>query len=400
MKVNSLNINNNNVNPSGEVRRFNVNGNVGAEFFVFVANNSNGFYNFKTQTFSNSFNKETIIKEKLTSNSFSSFIRFPSATSTYNIVVVPNPTTETTIDSTVLNTQLSQIANTTLTFSLVTANTSTYKTFPSDVTVTGDSTSSAKYTSSIDWTVENVETDANGFGLRLTRQPVDSDWYHEVTEAIVTNPAGDGVASNTVTVADTTGIVKGITLHFTKGTTAATAGRVVTKVDAVNGTISFNGTEDFEEGETMTFRAKGAKIIARSIGVTKMAFTPGTATTTKITKTVRADGSVADEATDGSNAKIAIDGTYGLSGGSHVTFTGVGVDNSSTNNINVVTASSSAGLFTCDVAQSLTAGTVLTFSGSSRFVNILGVFTVTGFPSSNATIKLDIDNFITPGTAS
>jgi len=400
MKVNSLNINNNNINPSGEVRKFNINGDIGAEFFVFVANNSNGFYNFRTQVFSNSFTRESIIKQKLGSNSFTSYVRFPSATSTYNVVVVPNPTTETTIDSTVLNTQLNQISNTTLTFSLVTANSSTYKTFPSDVTVTGDSTSSATYTPSIDWTVENVETDANGFGLRLTRQPVDTDWYHEVTEAIVTNPAGDGVASDKVSVADTTGIIPGITLHFTKGTTTATAGRVVKTVDATNGRITFNGTEEFEDGETMTFRAKGAKVIAKSIGVTKIKFTPGTATTTTITKTVRADGSVADEATDGSNAKIAVDGTYGLSGGSHVTFSGVGVDNSSTNNINVVTASSSAGLFTCDVAQSLTAGTVLTFSGSSRFVNILGTFKITGLPNSNATIKLDIDNFITPGTAS
>ena len=400
MKVNSLNINNNNINPSGEVRKFTIGGDMGAEFFVFVANNSNGFYNFKTKTFSNSFTRESIIKQKLGSNSFTSHVKFPSATSTYNLVVVPNPTTKTTIDSTVLNTQLSQIANTTLTFSLVTANSSTYKTFPSDVTVTGDSTSSATHTSSIDWTVENVETDANGFGLRLTRQPVSTDWYYEFTEAIITNPAGDGVASDKVTVADTTGIVPGVTLHFTKGTTAATAGRIVKTVDATNGLITFNGTEEFEDGETMTFRAKGTKIIANSIGLSKLTFSPGTATTTTITKTVRADGSVADEATDGSNAKIAVDGTYGLSGGSHVTFNGVGVDNSSTNNINVVTASSSAGLFTCDVAQELTAGTVLTFKGSSRFVNILGSFKATGFPNSNATIKLDIDNFITPGTAS
>ena len=400
MKVNSLNINNNNINPNGEVRKFTVGGDMGAEFFVFVANNSNGFYNFKTKTFSNSFTRESIIKQKLGSNSFTSHVKFPSATSTYNIVVVPNPTTKTTIDSTVLNTQLSQIANTTLTFSLVTANSSTYKTFPSDVTVTGDSTSSATYTSSIDWTVENVETDANGFGLRLTRQPLDTDWYYEFTEAIITNPAGDGVASDKVTVADTTGIVPGVTLHFTKGTTAATAGIVVKTVDATNGLITFSGTEEFEDGETMTFRAKGAKVIAKSIGLTALSFIPGTATTKTITKTVRADGGVADEATDGSNAKIAVDGTYGLSGGSHVTFTGVGVDNSSTNNINVVTASSSAGLFTCDVAQSLTAGTVLTFKGSSRFVTILGTFTAIGFPNSNATIKLDIDNFITPGTAS
>ena len=101
---------------------------MGAEFFVFIANNSNGFYNFKTQAFSNSFTRESIIKQKLGSNSFTSYIRFPSATSTYNVVVIPNPTTETTINSTVLNTQLSQINNTTLTFSLVTANGSTYKT--------------------------------------------------------------------------------------------------------------------------------------------------------------------------------------------------------------------------------------------------------------------------------
>ena len=374
MNIYSLSISNKGLNPNGETRKFKVGADIGASAIIQVVSSSGTFYNFKTKTFSSEFNNETKIEHTFISSIYENFIKFPAATQNYNVIVLPDPKTDTILSEKVLNKEIEQVANTVLTFSLTTDNSSTYKTFPTSVTSTATPSSTEKRTVNFDYTVENVETDANGFGLRLTAQPTEKEVFTDITAVIAENPRGDGVSSFKINVTDTTGLVVGSTLIFTKGTTAATAGVTITNIKGQS--VTFSGSEEFEDGETITVRA------------------------TEITKTVRADGSVADEATDGSNAKIAVDGTYGLSGGSHVTFTGVGVDNSSTNNINVVTASSSAGLFTCDVAQSLTAGTVLTFKGSSRFVNIPGNITITGSPRVNSTIKLDLDKFITPGTAS
>tara|TARA_Y100000361_G_scaffold153625_1_gene175947 strand:+ start:959 stop:2152 length:1194 start_codon:yes stop_codon:yes gene_type:complete len=397
MKINSLNISNKGLNPSGETRRFKVGADIGASAIIQVVSSSGTFYNFKTKTFSSEFNNETKIEHTFNNSIYENFIKFPSATQNYNVIVLPDPKTDTILSEKVLNIEIEQVADTVLTFSLTTDNSSTYKTFPTSVTTTAKPSSNEKRNVAFNYTVENVETDANGFGLRLIRQPVPKDIFTDITAVIAENPRGDGNPSFQITASDTTGLVVGSTLIFTKGTTAATAG--VTITDITGQTVTFSGSEEFEDGETITVRARGTKII-KALGLNNITFSFGTVTDTTITKTVRADGSVADEATDGSNAKIAVDGTYGLSGGSHVTFNGVGVDNSSTNNINVVTASSSAGLFTCDVAQSLTAGTVLTFKGSSRFVNIPGTITITGSPRVNSTIKLDLDGFITPGTAS
>jgi len=398
MNIYSLSISNKGLNPSGETRKFKVGADVGASAIIQVVSSSGTFYNFKTKTFSSEFNNETKIEHTFISSIYENFIKFPAATQNYNVIVLPNPRTDTILSEKVLNTKIEQVANTVLTFALKTSNSSTYKTFPTSVTSTATPSSTEKRIVDFDYTVENVETDANGFGLRLTRQPKENSFTTDITAVIAENPRGDGNPSFQITAADTTGLVVGSTLIFTKGTTAATAG--VTITDIKGQTVTFSGLEEFEDGETITVRARGSKAIASALGLSGISFNFGTVTDTTITKTVRADGSVADEATDGSNAKIAVDGTYGLSGGSHVTFTGVGVDNSSTNNINVVTASSSAGLFTCDVAQSLTAGTVLTFKGSSRFVNIPGTITLTGSPRVNSTIDLNIDDFITPGTAS
>tara|TARA_Y100001937_G_scaffold9782_1_gene12031 strand:+ start:8901 stop:10097 length:1197 start_codon:yes stop_codon:yes gene_type:complete len=398
MNIYSLSISNKGLNPNGETRKFKVGADIGASAIIQVVSSSGTFYNFKTKTFSSEFNNETKIEHTFISSIYENFIKFPAATQNYNVIVLPDPKTDTILSEKVLNTEIEQVSNTVLTFSLTTDNSSTYKTFPTSVTSTATPSSTEKRTVNFDYTVENVETDANGFGLRLTAQPTEKEVFTDITAVIAENPRGDGVSSFKINVTDTTGLVVGSTLIFTKGTTAATAGVTITNIKGQS--VTFSGSEEFEDGETITVRARGSKAIKKALGLNNIAFNFGTASDTKITKTVRADGSVADEATDGSNAKIAVDGTYGLSGGSHVTFTGVGVDNSSTNNINVVTASSSAGLFTCDVAQSLTAGTVLTFKGSSRFVNIPGNITITGSPRVNSTIKLDLDKFITPGTAS
>ena len=113
---------------------------------------------------------------------------------------------------------------------------------------------------------------------------------------------------------------------------------------------------------------------------------------TVLTKTVR--GAVSSSTT------VTLNGTYGIAGGNNVTFVGFGVDNSSNNAVTSISASSSAGSIVVQSAQTLSAGTVLTFIGSHSVINIANSIEITGYPSSNKTIYFSLDDFITLGAAS
>ena len=52
------------------------------------------------------------------------------------------------------------------------------------------------------------------------------------------------------------------------------------------------------------------------------------------------------------------------------------------------------------LAQTLTAGTVLTFDGTYKVINFSGGINISRYPTANKTIYLDLDKIITPGVAS
>jgi hypothetical protein len=170
----------------------------------------------------------------------------------------------------------------------------------------------------------------------------------------------------------------------------------ITDINETTKTITFSTSTAFEEGETVTLRAFGSTTISEAIGGT-IAFntlTPA-AKMKPLTKTVRAGAT---------SASIAVADTYGVSGGSHVTVTGLGINNATTNNINSVTedfdGSGTDGVIVMDNSSTVTTGTVLTFTGSSDQIKIAFGTSILVFPATNKTIFLKLDNFITPGAAS
>ena len=145
----------------------------------------------------------------------------------------------------------------------------------------------------------------------------------------------------------------------------------------------------------MTFRAYGSKNINKAIGLfiskSKLA-----SNATLLTKTVRSNVS--------SSTTITLNGTRGISGGNFVSYTGLGVDNSSTNTVttnrtdgSTATASASAGEIIVTNAQTLSAGTVLTFDGTLENLTVKFSATISQYPSANRTINIDLDRFITVG---
>jgi hypothetical protein len=165
------------------------------------------------------------------------------------------------------------------------------------------------------------------------------------------------------------------------------------------GTVSFSKDVAFEDGETMTFRGYGKRLINKSTGL-DVNFGKFTATAAQLTKTVRDGGGGVTDAVDGDSTTISLNGTYGIAGGNTVTYKGAGVDNSAANAVTSVSASSSAGSMVVQNSQTLTAGTKLIFKGCSQTVTIKGRVLIKKYPTSNKTIYLDLDKFITVGAGS
>ena len=389
-------------------RGFRINGEKGAVFGLQISDSSSPvkFYDFKTKTFTSAFTSQNRSNVTMSGSFYIGNISFPANASgdTYTIFLFTDPHFKTELSSGLIlgdkflyTTTITQVADSTLTLANVSANTGTYT---SDSLASGGNVVNTQSpivvgekTVSVNWVLANSTSDEFGFGFRLTRQPIETDWYFPKTEAISSNPEGDGVSSNKVTVADLTRIATGMELIYHKSTTVPSATTVITSIDSVSKTITFSTSQAFEDGETMTFHAKGADMIEKAVGAI-IDFGTTKAVETQLTKiTGAATGSTT----------VNLIGTYGVSGGGFVSVTGVGFDNSSENLVVSVSASSSAGSMVMTETQSadfLIPGIKLYFSGSTDEITVTATPIITRNPPSNATIKLALDNFITPGVIS
>ena len=400
--ISGFNIDTSNLPAAALPRQYTVNGEDTAEFILQVFADR-GFYDFKLKTFQGTYTSTSSLKVKMSGSSYNGSISFPTNGSgdTYTILLIAPLDKETELTfgagKNSYSTTITQVADTTLTFTPVTASSASYQTFPSSVTSVISPTSTTAITKALSWDVVNTASDAQGFGLRLIRQPINTDWYFQTTEAISSNPAGDGVSNNTVIVADLTDIATGMVLVYHKGTTAPSSATTITSIDTGAKTITFSGNVAFEDSETMTLQARGSSVINKAIGA-DIDFSTWNANVTsaksaELTKTVRSDAA---------STTVNLNGTYGISGGGFVTIAGVGVNNLTENTVSTVDASSAAGSMVMTLDQSdnnLALGTKLYFTGSTQTVTIANNIIINKNPSSNKTIYLNLDNFITPGVS-
>ena len=206
--------------PSTKTQRaLTISGDIDAEFSLQVFNSSNQFYNFNTKTFESGFNSNNILKVKMEADIFRTSVLFPADGSgkTYTLLLLAPPDKDTELNfgygKKSFSANLSQTADSTLTFTVATANTNNYTTWSSSnniVSTSNPSQTNIAATKTVAWQLTNASNDTYGFGLRLIRQPLDTDWYYEKDLAISSNPAGDAVSNNTVIVADLTDIGTGM----------------------------------------------------------------------------------------------------------------------------------------------------------------------------------------------
>ena len=390
-------------------RNFVVFGEIGATFTMIALQvGTQKYYNFNSEEFELGHNSNSNLIVTLNQKKYRNKIVFPEGSGEYVIKLIPSE--GTIINSGIITKSITKLGtNATLTFTLGTNNAVNYATFP-----TKESSGSIDSTSNIsfDWDVNNWNgvADAGSYGLIVTNEttsgiPIipENYWYFTTTEAVADNPAGDGEDSTTVTVADVTDLGVGTELYYHKGTTVPTnkAGSAVgtttiSAIDTETKTITFSQAVAFEDTETMTFRAYGRSAINTAID-TDLQFTSTTLSTTSLTQTVRADSSA--------STTITLNDTLGISGGSTIKYKGFNVNNTSNNRVvSVATPDpngvASDGAITVELAQTLRAGTVLTFGYVYKTVNLTGSITVNKYPTTNRSIYFDIDKIITVGTQS
>ena len=405
--INSISILTTDLDAAGENRSLSIQGEVGAQVIIQVVSSTNKFYNFVTSSFESSFNTKSKLEVTLTSSNFSKLIHFPAGSSVkYFVIVSPKPYTDTVISSGVYIEEIGSISDSTITFALITDNTAKYASDPviANTTTTGSPSTSTSKIVNISGTISNATTDSNSQGLFVINGASlnNNSFQFDTTKTISSNPDGNGVAGARAILSDVTDLVVGMSLIFHKGTTAPSFTTVIQVIDTELKQVTFSNSVPFEDGQTMTLRAFGLSLAASAIGASialnSSSIDPGTP---EITTNVRAGGS---------GTTINVTTTQGIPGGSKAQFAGIGVDNSSTNNVNVVTpdpgGTDGDGVITCDIAQSLTVGTKLTFRSESAkeflttAVTLNAQLTVTQFPQTNKTINVRIDDLITPGTVS
>ena len=311
---------------------------------------------------------------------------FPSGGGTYIIKLIAlNGTNIQNSRTDIITKTITKLAsNTTVTFTVETANTNNYTTFPTTTSTGSFGTSSSV---NFNWDISNVSTDAHGFGLRLTgafKTINEKNWYTKAT----TNVDGTISSSKVLVVDSVDGIGIGTTLSSGTGLSGTP---VVLSVDTDKKSLLLSTAQSLSDGVALVFKSYTTKVIKEATGLdlTFVKFPVVSATT--LTKTARATSS---------STTLNLDGTYGIAGGNHVTYTGLGVDNSSANAVTSVSASSTAGSVVVQNAQTISAGTIITFTGCNQTINFNGDININSFSDSNRTVYLDIDQLITVGAAS
>lgn len=389
-KINSVVINTTDMSAQQNVRKITVDGDLNAEFTINILDSSGKFYDFKTTTFSVGNTKDKNLKVKLQGSSFSSNIFFPAASGgdTYRVIVMANPTNtqlEGFTNKNVFNTTISQVANSTLTFVAASA-TSNYQAFAT-TTTSGSITVANNENVAISIELKNTASDGAGFGLRVIRNPIDTDWYFTTTETV----DGAITSSTEVVVDDLTDIGIGTTVTaVSSGSLSGTP--IITAIDTNTKTLTLSSAQTFADGITLTLKAFGANAINNAIGC-NISFQNLTASSAVLEKTVR---------TTASGTTVNLNGTYGIAGGNHVSVTGPFIDYADGENTvaSVSVASSTAGSIVMATSQVVKSGTKLKFTGSTETVTVVGGLIIKTYPSSNRTINLFVDNFITVGAES
>lgn len=408
--IRNINIDTSSLKAEAIGRVLNVNATSNARYTVRVSRSSDtNLYNFDTDAFaaeSSNSNFNGVGSQQIA-------ISFPAAASgdTYTINIFSTNGAEILGSSNKLfkSITLQQAGNGTITFTATGSgftNTNIGTSTGSTIDSFAASSTPTVVMNEKQITVTDAASDYGYFITSTTSDLNNGEWdsgafYWQTTEAIVTNPAGDGVSGDTVTVADLTGLVVGMTLVYHKGTTAPGSATTISDIDLDTKTITFSTSIAFEESETMTFRAFGPNLIKKAIGI-DFTITNPTVRLGQTTTSVRTEyTSGITEGTD-----INVNGTSGIGKGATIRMRGLD-KSSETTACTVATislASTTAGAITlangiidASSDRPVRVKTKIYVDGSSNKVFLNGTINIVRYPATNQTVYIDMSKITTQG---
>jgi len=403
--INSIQINTADMPDSQNVRNLTITGDTGAVFSVHVMQNQNKvikFYNFIDTTWDSDFKAANKLSNiKIAGSSYSKNITFEAISSnaaTYTIFVHAEPHFNTKLAESVspenevcYTTTINQVLDATVSLYIKSGSESSYVTSSISEDVKVDSTGSTVQTnvvtlipSSFTWEPTNALTDANGFGLILSRQPTANDWAFREIDTV------DGAISstNSFKVDSLTNLGVGMKIvGVSSGSLSGTPN--ITEIDTNTKTLTISSNQTFADGIVLTFEGRGSDVINKATGAI-INFSAIAKYKTQLTKTVRLAVS--------NSTTITLNGTYGVAKGA--TVRGVGMDNSSANAVQSISAAVEGGSIVVQANQTLTAGSKLYIDGCAKVIVIEPTVKIHKYPANNISLYLLIDGFITPGVGS
>jgi len=431
--INSVQINQKDLSTLSEVRNLKVSGDVGSVFNLNVikvnGTNKESYYDFNSKTFTDEFTSKNNLNVSLNTLSTIIPIKFAADTNgeTYKILVLASEVDNTSFSngSRVNVKEITQVGTTTVSIEVdngknkVASNANKYTADPpaSAVTSTGSTTSTSSVNAPVTFVLTNANNDTHGLGLRLptdipsgsvtpagyltAAQTVFSIPDTYFYSAIVRNASGSTSSSTTVTLTSVENLAIGMQVGYYGSSVLAS----YPTITAINGNVvTLSSALSISDGDGVQFRAYGPQLIRTCFGYT-VEFKNFIATGDNLFTTVRTTTEL--PASSGS-VTIPVNGTRGISVGAR--FFGLNVNENSNNNvIQIVSSSEDAGSITIEdfagnvddiVALNVTAGSELLISGSNRVVTVTGTVVIKSYPESDFKVKLDLNKFITHGSAS
>ena len=403
---------------------YTITGDPGSVFSMVITNEDNNYYNFPENTivsieenistpagsFSSTPSKLSFQEIDETGVYYGS-INLPAVTDNdlYSTIIYAESSFNTVFNKELssglvyIPTQINQVIDTSLTFSLSsTASDGTYNTYPSNVVVSGISTSVSKIprnrSFSISWPVTLSSSQ-----FVIAKQPVFNDFYISTTKDTLNAGSGTSLELKDITglsvgmAVSGTGIASNATItNIIPGykdenkSTAAEPVYVISKsvsdnviANSPGGTVILSHSSTFVADRTITFKGYGQEAIRSFTGALvemknlKLVINPVTTTT---------------DAAASNSTTIPLTSTDGIKEDSGVIMSGIGV----LENTKVDTVSAGASVVV-NFAQTIESGQAITFTGSSRSATVTADVVVKTFGDQNLTITLELDNILTVG---
>ena len=391
----------------------------------------NKFYNFKTNTFTNTFTSENTLSDiKLIGKKYQGFISIPASSSgnVYKFLVFPNRHFDT--DGDLLTATVTQESDITVRFStasdqgdsnfegiggFVARNTS----FDNPV-FTGSSNTSSNSTLTTSLSLaDGADSVALGYKCSFDKaqggnfiadslQPVESDFFitftkktngtgSSATEVILSNDGSDTGVDNLVVGMSLVQIASG--KISSGGSLGVLTFPTITAINKETLTVTLSSAQSWSDDDDIIFRAYGNDLIRKSVGLT---FTQGL-------KVFPADGSgnigaltqsIITAATD---TAVTVSALLGISAGSRLQ--GPGIDSTALDSggfrNDITGINTTTRVLTMRGNQNVVADNTKVFvTGSSNYFLVQGNITITKFPSIATDVFFDIDRAFILSTTS